>query len=98
MTISSSLPLASHLPECAHLTVSTGPVCILRVQRDFGGRFERSEAGLMMGLVLHMRTLASSPPVAIREPSGWTWIEKMARRLVSLALSGGGRGVSKDPW
>ena len=74
--------------------VSTGPVCMLRVQRDFGGRFERSEAGLRMGLVLHIRTFASSPPVAIREPSGWTWIEKMERRLVSLALSEGDR-ISK---
>ena len=72
MMISSSLPLANHLPECAHLTVSTGPVCMLRVQRDFGGRFERSEAGFRMGFVLHTRTFASSPPVAIREPSGWT--------------------------
>lgn len=72
MMISSSLPLANHRPECAHLTVSTGPVCMLSVQRDFGGRFERSEAVLRIGLVLHMRTFASSPPVAIREPSGWT--------------------------
>lgn len=72
-------------------------MCILRVQRDLGGRFERSEAGFRMGLVLHMRTFASSPPVAIREPSGWTWMEKMDSRLVSLALSDGGR-ISKDLW
>ena len=34
-----------------------------------------------MGFVLHMRILASRPPVAMREPSGWTWQEKMERRL-----------------
>jgi hypothetical protein len=44
MTIVSSLPLASHLPEKAHLTARTGPVCIERVDNDFGGLLESSDA------------------------------------------------------
>lgn len=70
MIIASSLPLASHRPECAHLTVSTGPVCIVSVHNDLGGRPDCSEAGLRIGFVLQMRTFASNPPVAIRDPSG----------------------------
>lgn len=70
MMIASSLPLASHRPECAHLTVRTGPVCIVREHRDFGGRPDCSEAILRIGFVLHILTFASSPPVAIRDPSG----------------------------
>lgn len=72
MTISSSLPLASHLPLCAQRTVRTGPVCIVSVHSDLGGLLESSDVGFSIGLVLHMRILASSPPVAIREPSGCT--------------------------
>lgn len=86
MTISSSLPLASHLPECAHRTVRTGPVCMVRVHSDFGGLFKSSEAGLRIGFVLHIRILASSPPVAILEPSGCTCTEKIERRLVVWSL------------
>lgn len=70
MMMASSLPLASHRPECAHLTVNTGPVCIVSVHSDFGGRPDCSEAEFKMGFVLQMRTFASSPPVAIRDPSG----------------------------
>ena len=77
MTMVSSLPLASHRPEYPHLTTRTGPVCIERVDRDFGGRPESSDDSFRIGFVLHIRTLASSPPVAIREPSGCTWTEKM---------------------
>lgn len=43
---------------------------MLRVHNDFGGRPDSSEVELKIGFVLHIRTLASSPPVAIREPSG----------------------------
>ena len=67
MIISSSLPLANHRPECAQRTVNTGPVCIVRVHSDFGGRPDSSEAWLRMGFVLHIRIFASSPPVATRE-------------------------------
>ena len=70
--IASSLPLANHLPECAHLTVNTGPVCIARVHSNFGGRPESSESLFKIGFVLHILILASRPPVAIREQSGWT--------------------------
>ena len=70
ITVWSSLPLASHFPECAHLTTNTGPPCIVRVQSDFGGFPDSSDASFRMGLVLHIRIFASSPPVAIREPSG----------------------------
>ena len=31
--------------------------------------------------MLQMRIFESRPPVAIREPSGWTWTENMERRL-----------------
>ena len=82
MIIASSLPLASHLPECAHRTVSTGPVCIVRVHSSFGGRPESSESRLRIGFVLHMRTFASRPPVAMREQSGWTWHENIESRLL----------------
>jgi len=81
MTISSSLPLASHRPEWAQRTVSTGPVCIDNVHSDFGGLPDSSLAWLSIGFVLHIRTLASRPPVAIREPSGWTCTENMDRRF-----------------
>ena len=77
MIISSSLPLANHRPECAQRTVNTGPVCIVRVHSDFGGRPDSSEAWLRMGFVLHIRIFASSPPVATREPSGCTCTENM---------------------
>ena len=86
MTISSSLPLASQRPECAHRTVSTGPVCIVRVQSDFGGLLESSDAGFRMGFVLQMRILASSPPVAIREPSGCTCTENIDKRFAFWSL------------
>jgi len=43
---------------------------MLKVHSDFGGRPDSSEAALRIGFVLHIRTLASKPPVAIREPSG----------------------------
>lgn len=86
MTISSSLPLASQRPECAHRTVNTGPVCIVRVQSDFGGLLESSEAGFRMGFVLQMRILASRPPVAIREPSGWTCTENIDKRFAFWSL------------
>lgn len=72
ITISSSLPLASHLPECAQRTVSTGPVCIVRVHSDLGGRLDDSAAWLRMGFVLQILIRASRPPVAMRDPSGWT--------------------------
>ena len=81
MTISSSLPLASHRPEWAQRTVSTGPVCIDSVHSDFGGLPDSSLAGLSIGFVLQIRTLASRPPVAMREPSGWTCTENMDRRF-----------------
>ena len=81
MTISSSLPLASQRPLCAHRTHKTGPVCIVNVLSDFGGLFDSSEAGFKIGFVLHIRILASSPPVAMREPSGCTCTEKMERRF-----------------
>ena len=77
ITMVSSLPLASHRPENAHLTARTGPVCIERVDSDLGGRPESSADSFRIGFVLHIRTLASSPPVAIREPSGCTWTEKI---------------------
>lgn len=86
MTISSSLPLASQRPECAHRTVNTGPVCIVSVHSDLGGLFESSEAGLRIGFVLHIRILASRPPVAMREPSGWTCTENMDSRLAFWSL------------
>lgn len=70
MMTASSLPLASHRPECAHRTTSTGPVCMLSVQRDFGGRPFSSLVLFKMGLVDQIRTFASRPPVAIRELSG----------------------------
>ena len=70
ITVSSSLPLASQRPECAHRTVSTGPVCIVNVHSDLGGFPDISDASLRIGLVLQMRILASRPPVAMREPSG----------------------------
>jgi hypothetical protein len=72
ITVSSSLPLANHFPECAHLTVRTGPVCIVSVHNDFGGLPDNSEASFRIGLVLHIRIFASRPPVAIRDPSGCT--------------------------
>ncbi len=81
ITISSSLPLANHRPECAQRTVSTGPVCIESVHSDFGGLPDASDAGLRIGFVLQMRTLASRPPVAIREPSGCTCTENIERRF-----------------
>ena len=81
MTTSSSLPLASHLPECAHRTTSTGPVCIVNVESDFGGRLDSSEVASRIGFVLHMRILASRPPVAMRDPSGWTCTENIDARL-----------------
>lgn len=87
ITISSSLPLASHRPECAQRTTSTGPVCIVSVLSDFGGRPESSEAWLRIGFVLQMRTFASRPPVAMREPSGWTWQEKMETRFSSPRMA-----------
>jgi hypothetical protein len=70
MTMVSSLPLASQRPECAQRTQSTGPVCMESVQSDFGGLFARSAAAERMGRVDQMRTLASIPPVAMREQSG----------------------------
>ena len=87
ITISSSLPLANHRPEWAHRTTSTGPVCIVRVLSDFGGLPDNSDAWLRMGFVLQMRTLASSPPVAIREPSGWTWQENIETRFSSPRMA-----------
>ncbi len=57
-------------------------MCIDNVHSDFGGLFESSDAGTRIGFVLHIRTLASSPPVAIREPSGWTCTEKIESRFV----------------
>ena len=95
ITISSSLPLVSHLPECAHLTTSTGPVCIVSVHRLFSGRPESSEAWLRMGFVLQMRTFASSPPVAIREPSGCTWQENMETRLASPHIAEAAYGAHR---
>lgn len=56
-------------------------MCIESVHSDLGGLPEASDAGLRIGLVLQIRTLASSPPVAMREPSGCTWTENMERRL-----------------
>jgi hypothetical protein len=50
---------------------------MVKVQSDFGGRPDCSEAGFKIGFVLHIRILASRPPVAIREPSGWTCTENM---------------------
>lgn len=81
MTMASSLPLASQRPECAQRTVNTGPVCMASVHRSFGGRPETSAVWLRMGFVLHIRTLASRPPVAMREQSGCTWHENMESRL-----------------
>jgi hypothetical protein len=81
MTTSSSLPLASQRPECAQRTQSTGPVCIASVQSCLGGRPASSAACESMGRVLQMRTRASRPPVAMREPSGWTWTEKIGSRF-----------------
>ena len=86
ITISSSLPLASHLPELAQRTHNTGPVCMVRVHRDLGGRFECSETLFRMGFVLHILIFASRPPVAMREPSGCTWTEKMDKRLGAWSL------------
>ena len=86
MTISSSLPLANHLPLWAHRTTRTGPVCMVSVHSDFGGRPDASDAGLRMGFVLQIRIFASRPPVAIREPSGWTWTEKMESRFAFASL------------
>jgi hypothetical protein len=56
-------------------------VCIVNVHRDLGGFPDSSDASLRMGLVLQMRILASRPPVAIREPSGWTWTENIESRF-----------------
>jgi hypothetical protein len=39
-----------------------------------------------MGFVLHILILASRPPVAMREPSGCTWTEKMDKRLGAWSL------------
>lgn len=56
---------------------------MVSVHNDFGGRLDNSEAGFRIGFVLHIRILASSPPVAIREPSGCTCTEKMDCRFES---------------
>lgn len=98
MIIVSSLPLASQRPECAHLTHNTGPVCMPKVHSDFGGRPASSEAWLRMGLVLHIRTFASMPPVAIREPSGCTWQEYIVPRPRSpLLIESARRSMSDVP-
>lgn len=59
---------------------------MVNVQSDLGGRFDCSERLLMMGFVLHILIFASRPPVAMREPSGCTWTEKMDKRLGAWSL------------
>jgi hypothetical protein len=54
----SSLPDANHFPEAAHLTTSTGPLCMVSVQRLFGGPFS-SSLEERIGEVDHIRILAS---------------------------------------
>ena len=49
----------------------------MNIHSDFGGHPDCSATWLNIGFVLQMHTLASSPPVAIREPSGWTWQENI---------------------
>ena len=56
-------------------------MCIVSVHSDFGGFPEASDAGLRIGFVLHIRILASRPPVAILEPSGWTCTENIDNRF-----------------
>jgi hypothetical protein len=55
---------------------------MVNVQSDLGGFPDMSDAWFRIGFVLHIRIFASSPPVAIREPSGCTEIEKMDCLLV----------------
>jgi hypothetical protein len=62
-------------------------VCIVRVDSALGGLFDSSDAGFSIGLVLQILILASSPPVAMREPSGWTWTEKMQRCFEASLLA-----------
>jgi len=59
---------------------------MVNVHRDLGGRFDCSETLLRIGFVLHILTFASRPPVAMREPSGCTWTEKMDKRLGAWSL------------
>jgi len=54
----SSLPDANHFPEAAHLTTNTGPLCMVSVDRLFGGPFSSSLAE-RIGEVDHIRILAS---------------------------------------
>ena len=54
---------------------------MVSVESDFGGRPDISESLFRIGLVLHIRTFASRPPVAIREQSGCTWHENIESRL-----------------
>ena len=96
ITISSSLPLANHRPEWAHLTVRTGPVCIVNVHKDLGGLPDCSEAELRIGLVLQIRILASRPPVAMREPSGWTSMENMESRFAVCASFAAESAISRS--
>lgn len=70
MTIVSSLPLANHLPLAAHLTASTGPVCIVSVHNAFGGPFS-SALGERIGDVDHIRILASAQWKFGKEDDGY---------------------------
>ena len=72
----------------------------MNVRSDFGGC---SATWLRISFVLQMRTLALSPPVAIREPSGCTWHENIDTRFSSpriaesvRAFAGACRGVGKE--
>ena len=62
MTTASSLPLASHFPEYAHLTVKTGPVCMVSVERLVGNP-DLCASSFNMGFVDQMRIFASTEKV-----------------------------------
>ncbi len=59
---------------------------MVNVHSDLGGLFVCSETVFRMGFVLHILILASRPPVAMREPSGCTWTEKIDKRLDAWSL------------
>lgn len=82
----SSLPLANLLPFFDQRTHRTGPVCIANVHKVLGIFPARSVASLRIGFVDHMRILQSMPPVAIREPSGWTSMVNIERRLLPMSF------------
>ena len=86
----------SYWLECVHHTMSTRLVCIMSVHSDFGGHPDCSATWLNIGFVLQMHTLASSPPVVIREPSGCTWQENIDTRFSSPRIAESARAHDRE--